>query len=93
MSKTDVTAEEIAWSITGFDKIAIIKAFGMSLPEIQKAGDNMELVRVFAYVDMKHRGTPDKEAREQALNLTVRDLTNYFPEPESDEELGKGETP
>jgi hypothetical protein len=90
MSTSTSSAEEILWSINGFDKIAIQVLFGMSLADIQKMGDDSELIRALAFIDMRRSSLSDQEAHKAAMELTIRQLTEYFPEP--DAESGKDST-
>lgn len=90
MSKVNVTAEEVLWSINRFDKIAVQMMFGMSLVDIQQSGDDSELIRALAFIQMRRDGAKDDEAREASFALTLRELTEYFSEPS--QESGKDST-
>jgi len=84
MSKVDVTATEFFQSLTGYDEVAIGKAFGATPTELQ----GTMLGRALVFVAERRADRNDVDALDAAMKVTVQDLTDYFV-PEGDEESGK----
>lgn len=78
----DQTPEELADSITGFDEIAIKKAFGaafatMGAPE---TGDPFQFLRSLIFVHCRREGSNDITAYNTAQGLTTAEVNDYFAE-------------
>lgn len=76
----DVSANDLFESLTGFDEIAIEKAFGEPLHTLRQRP--FTFVRALVFIDQKRTGLKDPEAKQAALALPMRDLNDYFPAPE-----------
>ncbi len=90
------SAEDVILSLTGFDEIAIEKAFRSDLEKLTA----QRQMRALAFVIFKRQGQPDPDAYEAAMTLSQRDVLDMFgiavdevmpDEPVSD--LGKDGSP
>jgi hypothetical protein len=84
MSQVDATATELFESMTGYDEIAIGKAFGATPTELQ----GTLLGRAMVFIALRRAGSNDVDALDGAMKVTVKELADYFV-PEGDEESGK----
>jgi hypothetical protein len=93
-----MTAEDFVGTLSGWDEIAIEKAFGEDFLTLRKRGTTM--VRALVFVAFKRQGQKHDEAYRSAMDMPMSDLENYFAEeepeldpsePETDQ--GKGDTP
>lgn len=91
MSAVEQTAEEAFESLTGFDEIAISQKFAGTVSEMAEKQPLM-FVRALVFVFKRRDGLSDDEAWTAALNLTMKELGDYFAES-SAEESGKDEQP
>jgi hypothetical protein len=89
MSETNLTAEEVLDSLSGFDEMAIKQHFGATLAELTK--DETMLGRALVFVVKRRDGASDDTARNDALNLSLKGVLGYFAE--ESEESGKDEQP
>lgn len=97
-TETKLTAEEVIDSLTGFDEIAIAKAWGAEwsdLAETKPSTFNRSLV----FTLFRRAGKTDAEAKAAALELTLKEVTEAFADdedevmPEEPEtESGKGDS-
>lgn len=81
----DQTTEELADSLTGFDEIAIKKAFGATLSELSpdqkgQGGDVFQFLRALIFVHRRREGENDITAFNTAQNLRTAELNGYFAE-------------
>src|SRR4051794_25438317 len=89
-SPTGLTIEAMTESLTGFEEIAITKAFGVDIAELP--GTQPVRALVFAY--RRRQGDTDKDAYDAAMSLSMRAAMDHFDRPESeDDQEGKGDTP
>jgi hypothetical protein len=97
--QTEVTADELFEDLSGFDEIAIKKAFGDDIAKLRK--EPFMFMRALVFIDQRRRlGLKHEAAHNAALTLTVRQLNDYFSDDEPDEidpedpvtERGKGES-
>jgi hypothetical protein len=93
MSVANVTATEVFESMTGYEELAIAKAFGVNPNDYDEDSGNSKLVgtllgRSLVFLHARREGKADAEALDVALGLTMPDLIDYFI-PEVDEEAGK----
>ena len=77
----DVTAAEVVQSLTGFDEIAIEKAFGVA---VEGMATEAALLRALAFVVEKRAGKNDAEAKKAALSLSRKDVEGYFTAAEDE---------
>lgn len=75
-----VPAEELFESLTGFDEIAITKAFKVELFDLQEKP--FLFMRAMAFILRRREGAKDAEAYQAAMEMTLGELTALFPEPE-----------
>lgn len=83
---SDKSVEEMVESLNGFDEIAIERAFG----EVISLGKDkpMTLLRALVFTAHRREGLPDKDAKQAAMEATIRDLNDYF-RPDEDFEAGE----
>lgn len=93
-----VPADELFESLTGFDEIAINKAFNLELGQIQEKP--FMFMRALVFVNERRGGANDLTAHATAMNMPMSALTDYFAEVEDDldpddpdTESGKGDSP
>ena len=82
---SDQTAEELADSITGFDEIAIKKAFGVAFAALApnekgEGGDVLQFLRALVFVHRRREGDNDITAYNTAQGLTMSEINGFFPE-------------
>jgi hypothetical protein len=93
---TDQTVEELADSLTGFDEIAIKKAFGVPFSALApnekgEGGDVFQFLRSLVFVHRRREGENDVTAYNAAQNLTTSEVNTYFAEESV--ESGKDSSP
>lgn len=96
MSTVKVTATEVFESLTGYEEVAITRAFGANPNEVDENGKS-DLVgtllgRSLVFVVERRDGKSDAEAEQIAMSMTTPQLLDYFA-PEGDEESGKDSGP
>lgn len=89
----DLYSGEFGDTLTGFDEVAIGKAFGLHLDGLAAQG-GLVGVRALMFVHRRREGDDDKAAKAFAMDATRSEVANYFaglgmPEVESDEDEGK----
>lgn len=77
-----VSADELFESLTGFDEIAIAKAFGVELFALQEKP--FLFMRAMVFILRRREGAKDPEAHHAAMAMTLGELTELFPEPEAE---------
>lgn len=85
MSTVDITADDMAGSLNGFEELAIKKAFSVNLNALND--DSAQLLRALIFADKRRgEGVADKTAYKAAMDLPLREVQAYFaePEPEAD---------
>lgn len=85
MSKIDQTVEEVADSLTGFDEIAIKKAFGVPFSALApnekgQGGDVFQFLRSLVFVNLRREGENDVAAYTGAQQMTTGEVNGYFAE-------------
>lgn len=91
-----INADELFESINGFEEIAVEKAFGSDPSEIAQAGKMVKFLRVLAFIQAKREGSNDMQAKQHAMSLPVKALTDLFIVNEDDDESdesGEAEEP
>ncbi|HET6874652.1 MAG TPA: hypothetical protein VFH70_07730 [Acidimicrobiales bacterium] len=84
--QTEITAEELFEDLTGFDEIAIGRAFGEDIAKLRK--QPFMFIRALVFIDQRRRlGLKDKAAHEAAMRLRVADLNTYFDSDDEPEEV------
>lgn len=87
------TLKEAFDSLTGFDEIAIQRAFGEPISEVRQ---NATMgYRALIFVQYRRDGQRDQAAYQAAMELPLKQALDYFdPDPEDDlEESGKEPAP
>lgn len=84
-TKTLLDPEELAGSVTGFDEIAIAKAFDMDLVDMQQKGRSTLMMRALLFVVRRREGMKDGEARKAVLEMTLGEVMEAFDTDEPDE--------
>lgn len=81
---TGITVEEMVETLTGFDEIAIGKAFPGF--DIYNDGDvqGVKALRALAFVQFRRGGANDPEAKDKALGLTLKAAKNMFIDEDED---------
>lgn len=92
---SDQTVEEIADSLTGFDEIAIKKAFGVPFSSLApdpkgQGGDVFQFLRALAFTHRRREGDNDVTAYNTAQGLTTAEVNGYFAEESA--ESGKDDS-
>ena len=81
MSETTEVAtldmDEMANSLNGFDQIAIKKMFGDTLSNIGQSDATM-FMHVLYFVHLRREGMNDKDARQTALAVPLKELSEKF---------------
>jgi len=74
MPESTQTTEEIAGSLTGFDEIAIEKAFGAPPNELGQ----LRTVRSLIFTHRRREGDNDIQAYNAAMELPITEVGDYF---------------
>lgn len=82
------TGQEMFDSLTGFDEIAIVKAFGTTIVTLNDT-DRMTFGRALAFTHFRRENQDDKTAKNAALSLTIGQLNKFFVPEESEPGLGE----
>jgi hypothetical protein len=72
------TAEDIFNSINGYDEIGIEQAFNTSIDDLQEKP--FMFLRALAFVERKHAGLNHEEAKAFAMQMSLGELQEYFPD-------------
>lgn len=78
-----LTADDMAKSLTGYDQLAITRAFGESLAQMAQTDPDM-VVRGLIFVDRRRDAVKDPAAHREAMDLPLGEVRGYFtgtPEP------------
>lgn len=81
----ELTAQEMLQSLTGYEEIAIAKAFGEAVMDLAEK-DKMTFGRSLVFVAEKREGMKDPEAKDAALSLTIKQASEFFAD-EQDEPM------
>jgi hypothetical protein len=93
-----LTATEVSTSLTGFDELAIAKAFGADITAFSERP--VMFLRALMFVVERRGGAKDAEAYRTVMEATAGQVDAYFPDetpdldPEDpDTDQGKDSTP
>lgn len=75
--------EELAESLNGWEELAVQKSFGFSIDKFEEHGTIG--IRALAYIELKREGANDNVAKHAAMDLTLRQLVERYPEMNEDE--------
>lgn len=74
---------DVANSLTGFDELAIKKAFGAELEQLMETGSTF--LRALAFAVFRHEGQSDKDAYAAVMGMRLGDVNAMFePDPADD---------
>lgn len=73
----DMFSGEFGDTLTGFDEVAVGKAFGANLDALAARG-GLEAVRALVFVHRRREGDDDKAAKKYAQEATRREVADYF---------------
>ncbi len=74
----DVSAGTLFLTLTGFDEIAISRAFGSPIEELRPRP--FMFLRACAFVHQRRGGAKDAVAHKTVMDLSVQALGDYFPD-------------
>lgn len=74
--------EDLAESLNGWEEIAVQKMFGFSIDSFEDQGTLG--IRALVFVEFKREGMKDPQAHKAALDLTMRELIDRYPEMAED---------
>lgn len=86
MSTSELTLNEAMESINGFDEIAIEKHMGYDIYTSDDKGSGVYrekpvlMIRCLVFVFQRRTGLNDADARKAAMEMTVKDVHDYFAE-------------
>lgn len=83
MTENKTTLEDLAESLNGFDEIAVQKAFGFNIDDFENQGTLG--IRALVFVEFRREGEKDPAAYKRAMDLTMRDLIDRYPEMAEDD--------
>ena len=89
------TAEETLNSLTGYDEIAVSKAFGSEILDLADKRQTA-FTRALVFVLMRRAGSRDRDAFETVMHMGLGDVQAHFREEEldpDDPETPAGEGP
>lgn len=89
--ETRPTSEDVLGSLTGYDEIAIEKAFGGSVGHLARTNAST-FSRALVFATFLHAGEKHEDARKHALSLTINEINETFAPDEDDDELPGSET-
>lgn len=81
MSADKISAEEMIDSLTGFDEIAIKKAFGAEWGQLVESSP-VTFTRSLIFIQKRREGLLDAVAKDAALSLTLGEVNAVFAEDE-----------
>jgi hypothetical protein len=87
-----LTPLEVADSVTGFDEMSVSQHFGKPLSDLQLTDASM-WGRALVFVLKRREGLDDDDARNAALGMTIKDISDSFGDDSDDDyESGKDES-
>lgn len=78
MSTCDIDGGEFFLSLTGYDEIAISKAFDADVQQLRT--EPFRFLRALVFVHQRREGLKDREAYVAAQELPIGQLQDYFAE-------------
>lgn len=73
-----IDAEEAAGSVTGYDEIAIAKAFGLDLVDMQEQKKGTLTMRALLFITRRREGLSDKDAYRSVMEMRLSDVLDAF---------------
>lgn len=87
--QTDQSVDDLLNSLTGFDELAINKAFGADVFDLAERQPTM-YVRALIFIHFTRAGQDAGAAKKASMGMTIKQAQDFFPE--GDEEFDP-ETP
>jgi hypothetical protein len=87
MDKVD--GEEYATTLTGFDELAIERAFGRSLDKLPA----LTTMRALLFIRLRREGAKDHDAFRTSMELRLGRLEEVFVKPRKDQDEDEGDAP
>lgn len=78
-----MTAEEMFESLTGYEEVAISKAFGGEIGDLASAKPTMFL-RAMVFAHINRSGASASEAKDQAMKMSLKEANGYFAEEQQE---------
>lgn len=78
-----MSADEFMETLTGFDEIAIEKAWGKDVMALAQ-GSPTTLLRALVFVERRRDGLNDHEAKDAVLGMTLREVNERFVDDEDE---------
>lgn len=78
------SSDEVMESLTGYDELAIEKAFGDEVESLIRKGRGLTYLRALVFAQELHGGAKHDEAKKTALTMTVKELNGRFREENED---------
>lgn len=78
--------EQVAGSCTGFDELAIERAFGRELTDL---GESTRALRALLFVVRRRDGLSDPDAYRDVMSLSLNDLMDHFEQPDDGDALAQ----
>lgn len=82
---SNISAEEMTGSLTGFDEKAIARAFGTSMGELFQGKEPTLMLRALVYVAKKRDGNDDAKAYQLSMEMPLKEVQEYFDETADDD--------
>jgi len=79
MSANGISGEEMFESLTGYDEIAISKAFGAEIGILANDKPTMFL-RAMVFSHLLRTGLKHDEAKDRSMTMTLKECNSYFVE-------------
>jgi hypothetical protein len=74
---TDMTAEEMFESLTGYDEVAIAKAFSAEVTALADAKPTM-FVRALVFTSLMRDGKAATDAKKAVMEMTLGQVNGYY---------------
>lgn len=91
MSRSELTAQQVRDSVSGYEELAIEEKFGHIYEEIAQTRPSM-FGRALLFTLKRREGVVDVDAYDAVMKMSLQEVSDSFAEP-SEEEEGKGDGP
>lgn len=78
-----ITADEFMETLTGYDEIAIEKAFSKDVMGLAQ-GAPTTLLRSLVFVEKRREGLSDKDAKDAVLQMSLREVNERFAQDDEE---------
>lgn len=83
---TNIPIDEFVQSLTGYDEIAINKAFGVDWTVLMESQPTT-FSRALVFTDLRHQGKTDTESKKTCMEMSIKQVGEYFPQTDAADEL------